>query len=685
MFKKHSRLVALFLIIGMVVSQAGCSGNDAADSPNNYPNSPNPLPGEAPGAAIGSFAFSMITKGVLEGAVISATEWGVGWLLNFITHGGQNPDDAIREAIDRMQNELLQIQDQLGEMQSELSALLIQANTNTDEIKATIATVNIADQLSTIDVLAKELNSLNVNPDSFAAAVLHPTSGVAFTLGVINDKMVGLAQDGVLDLLVAFLIDKARTNSDSSARFNAYLALEYYFCNVLAIQGQGLNLISEAYHQVKANPASPAAQYLPPGKDPNQALQDYIDKMYKSQIEAQMQKFLSSVEQLVARTADTTATPGMFLPDADRIFMRADFIMEQWRRTTGTAGGHLYVRVVGEPDRLKAYGDSWTSGSPERIVLTATPGWPMGAGNQVPVNTRSYGVRPHYAQWPPLLPTGTFSEAAAVFSAKYGVAMAGPKAVTVRTTYDGSVAASVDYYDDKMKQVAGPTYQLEVVNPDGTTGTRTMESVLFGGCLIPARYDLFSALTWTAHNETIDGGYLFTSSNSEPYARGVFHSSIATGTTPKAIDSSIKGWANGTFTSIRVVIKGDLSTTSNLSFSGDRDTSAAIHASIQASVQEDDEKKIVRHHPPTHYEYWFSTKDAADRQTEQFAVSGGQTSLDDSRILTITKTISKGTALTLEAGYDSEADIRPRTFHSDQYSLLMKVQVSRVWIDFPGP
>jgi hypothetical protein len=506
---------------------------------------------------------------------------------------------------------------------------------------------------------------------------------VPFTLGVISDKMVGLAQDGVLDLLVSFFIDKAKTSSDSSARYNSYLALEYYFCNVLAIQGQGLNLISEAYHQVKANPDSPAAQYLPPGKDPDQALQDYIDKMYKPQIEAQMQKFLSAAEQLAARTADTTATPDLFLPDADRIFSRVDFIMEQWHINTGLPGGRLYVRVVGEPERLKIYGDSWNSGDPDKLGLKAVPGWPMGAGTQVAVNRRSYRINPHYAQWPPLLTKGTFTEASTVDCANYSIAMPQPKTVTVNTIHDGSVTANISYYDDRMNSVDGPTYQTTVTNPDGTTGTRTMNSILFGSSVIPARYDIFSALSWNAHNDTIDGGYLLTSPDFEPYARGVFHSSLATGTTPKEIDSSIQGWANGTYTSFSIIIKGYLSTTSTLTFSGDKQIPVSIHALLQAWVRESDEKKIVKRNTSTHYAYWFSTQDAGGRQEEQFSVTGGLTDLNSTKTLTITKTLSNGTDLSLQTGYDSEASIRPRTFHSDQYSLLMKVQISRVWIDFP--
>lgn len=670
------RFIALLLIIVIVVSQVGCGSSDNSSMQRDSAV-------EGTGANVGSFVFSIVTKGVLEGVVTSTTEWGIGWILNYITHGGQNPDDAIMAEIDKMQNELLAIQDQLNEMQGELSALLIQANTNTDEIKATIATVNITDNLSYIDVLSKELSSLNVNPDAFASGVLNPISGVPFTLGVISDKMVGLVQDGVLDLLVSFFIDKAKTSSDSSARYNSYLALEYYFCNVLAIQGQGLNLISEAYHQVKANPDSPAAQYLPPGKDPDQALQDYIDKMYKPQIEAQMQKFLSAAEQLVARTADTTATPNLFLQDADMIFKRVDFIMEQWHINTGLPGGHLYVRVVGEPERLKMYGDSWNSGDPDRLELKAVAGWPMGGGTHVATNKRSYRISPHYAQWPPLLATGTFAEAATVDCANYSIAMLQPKTVTVNTPYDGSVTANISFYDDQMNPVAGPTYQATVTNPDGTTSTRTMNSILFGSSVIPARYDIFSVLSWNATNDTINGGYLLSSPNFEPYAKGVFNSSIATGTTRKEIDSSIQGWANGTYTSFNVIIKGHLSTTSTLTFSGNQQIPVSIHASIQAWVQESDEKKIVKRDTSTHYAYWFSTQDAGDRQEEHFSVTGGVTDLNATKTMTITKTMSNGTTVSLQTGYDSEVNIRPRTFHSDQYSLLMKIQISRVWIDFP--
>ena len=676
MLKKNRRWLFLLLMVVFITFQGGC-GDDV-----NYVTAKN----EEPGDVVASFAFSIITHGILEGAAVSGGELATGWILNLLFKGGGNPDAEIKAALEKMQNQLNMIQSQLSQIQSDLSALFIQANTNTDDIKATIAKVDVANELDTIDILHKELVSLTVNPDSFAAEILDPKTGVPMFLGVISDKMVGLGGDGVIDLMIAFLIDKARTNKSSTPNLDAYLALEYYFGNSLTIQGQGLNLISEAYHQIKANPNSPAAQYLPPGKDPITALQNYIDMMYNPQIEAQMQKFLACVERLVAKTADTMAPTDSFLPDAGAIFKRADFIVDQWRNRDGKQGNCLYVRVVGEPERLKIYGDSWASNaSGTAVSFSAVPGWPAGSGVQPPVKSRSYPESPHYAQWPPLLPSWTFSEASAIVAAKYSATATTPGTVTVQTQYDGSADVAVAYYDNEMNQVDGPTYQITVPKPDGTTATITMQSSLYGDSLVAARMDLFQALNWGVYFENIDAGSLCKVSDCSTglIHGGEFDNNLTTGPSPKSIAANVGGWANGSYSSFNVIMQGQLRTTQQLVFSGATDRPIVINAKTYRVVSENDGDNIVRRKSPTHYQYWFGTQDGNERQVVSFDVKGGHTLLDSFNTLSIQKNVSNGTALTMAIGFDGEANIFPRMFHSDRYSLEMKMEIDRLWILFP--
>lgn len=681
MLWKNGRLLLLLLLAVFIAFQGGCGDNRNRTVQVIAET-------EEPGGSVGSYVFSIILTGVLDGVAMETGEFAAGWILNLLFTGGENPDAETKAALDKIQNQLSMIQSQLSEIQGELSALFIQANTNTDDIKATIAKVDVADELDTIDVLHKELVSLNVNPDSFAAEILDPKTGVPMLLGVISDKMVGLSEDGVLDLMVAFLIDKARTNKSSTPNLDAYLALEYYFGNALTIQGQGLNLISDAYHEVKANPNSPAAQYLPPGKDPNAALQDYIDRMYNPQIEAQIQKFLACVELLVARTSDTSATTDSFLPDAAAIFRRADFIADQWRNRDGKQGSCLYVRAVGEPERLKIYGDSWSSNTPgSPLSFAAVPGWNVGSGTQQAVNSRTYQVSPHYAQWPPLLPAGTFSEASGVVAAKYSSPAAGPGAVQVQTQYDGSVTVAVGYYDNEMNKVDGPTYLITVPKPDGTTSTITMQASLYGDSLVAARKDLFLALKWQGYNDNIDAGYLCKEKDcSTDYVQGGdFGSNLAPDASPKSINSSVGGWANGSQNSFDLTIQGHMATTSRLAFAGNAARSISINAATYRVVNENDGDNIVsrKSTSPTKYEYWFSTDNSDDRQVMSFDVKGGHTLLDSFTTLSIQKRVSDGDSFKLEAGYDGVANIYPRMFHSDRYSLFMKMEIDRLWIVFP--
>ena len=679
MLKKNRRLPLLLFLVVFIAFQGGCG-----DSGNNTVYVVTET--EEPGGSVGSYAFSTIITGVLSGVDSETVEFAAGWILNLLFNGGDNPDADTKAALDKIQSQLNMIRSQLSQIESDLSALFIQANTNTDDIKATIAKVDVANELDKIDILHKELVSLNVNPDSFAAEILDPANGVPMLLGVISNKMVGLGEDGVLDLIVAFLIDKARTNKSSTPNLDAYLALEYYFGNALTIQGQGLNLISDGYHEVKANPNSPAAHYLPPGKDPNAALQDYIDKMYNPQIEAQMQKFLACVELLVAKTADTTTPTDSFLPNAAAIFKRADFIVDQWRNRDGKQGSYLYVRVIGEPERLKIYGDSWSSnasGTP--VSFSVVPGWSAGSGVQTAVNSRSYPESPHYAQWPPLLPSGTFSEASAIVAAKYSATVTTPGTVTVQTQYDGSVDVAVAYYDNEMKQVDGPTYQITVPKPDGTTTTITMQSSLYGDSLIAARMDLFHALNWGVYYAKINPGYLCKDSDcSTGYVQdGDFDFNLSPGPSPKSIAADVGGWANGSQDSFDLIMQGQLRTTQQLVFSGAADRPIVINAATYRVVSENDGDNIVRRKSPTHYEYWFGTQDSNERQVLSFDVKGGHTLLDSFNTLSIQKNVSNGTGLTMAIGLDGTANIFPRMFHSDRYSVFMKMEIDRLWILFP--
>jgi hypothetical protein len=679
LMKKTRRLPLLLLMVVFIALQGGC-GDSSTHSVLLIQET------EEAGGSVASFVFATITEGILKGVASEGGEFAAGWILNLLFNGGENPDADTKAALDKIQNQLNMIQSQLSQIEGDLSALYVQANTNTDDIKATIAKVDVANELDTIDVLHKELVSLNVNPDSFAAEILDPKTGAPMLLGVVSDKMVGLGDSGVLDLLVAFLIDKARTNKSNTPNLDAYLALEYYFGNALTIQGQGLNLISEAYHQIKANPGSPAAQYLPAGKDPIAALQDYIDKMYNPQIEAQMQKFLACVELLVAKTASTTAPTASFIPDADTIFRRADFIVDQWRNRDGKAGSSLYIRVAGEPERLKIYGDSWSSaasGAP--VAFSVVPGWSAGSGIQQAVNSRLYPVSPHYAQWPPLLPAGTFSEANAIAAAKYSAPATAPGPVTIQTQYDGSVTVAVNYYDNEMKQVDGPTYQITVPHADGTTTTITMQSSLYGHSLVAAKKDLFLSLNWQGYNDKIDAGNLCKSSDCfDGYVRGGnFHSRLDAGPAPKSIDSSVGGWANGSQNSFELIMQGHMSTTSRLVFSGPAARSISINAATYRVLNENDGDNIVKRKSPTHYEYWFSTDNSDDRQVKTFDVKGGHTLLDAFNTFSIQKNVANGASFRLEAGYDGLANIFPRMFHSDRYSLEMKMEIDRLWIIFP--
>jgi hypothetical protein len=285
-----------------------------------------------------------------------------------------------------------------------------------------------------------------------------------------------------------------------------------------------------------------------------------------------------------------------------------------------------------------------------------------------------------------LLPSWTFSEASAIVAAKYSATAATPGTVTVQTQYDGSVDVAVAYYDNKMNQADGPTYQITVPKPDGTTTTITMQSILYGNSLVAARRDLFKNLDWGVYYTKIDAGNLCKEKDcSTGYVHdGNFNFNLTPGPSPKSIDANVGGWANGSQDSFNLIMQGQLRTNQQLVFSGATGRPIVINAKTYRVVNENDGDNIVkRSKSPTHYEYWFGTQDDKERQVVSFDVKGGHTLLDSSDTLSIQKNVSNGTAVTMAIGFDGEANIFPRMFHSDRYSLEMKMEIDRLWIYFP--
>lgn len=642
-------------------------------------------------STIASFAFKSITEGLLSGASGSVGEFVVGWILNQIVNGGQDPTEEIKEDIQKMQAQLEAIEVQLDQIESELSALYYQAKTNTDEVKATVAKVDVASDAYTIDTQYTLLHSGTVNPDTFAAEVLDPTKGVPFTLGIISDKMVGKGQEGVLDLLVDFLIDKARASSASptplspTAALKAYLAFEYYFGYMLTVQAQGMTLVSEGYHEILASPKSPAAQLLPYGKTATQALNDYMTKVYEPQIEQQIRKFVSCSERLVAATSDLTAPPAGFLPGASTILQRADFIAEQWRQRHPTTDGRLLVRVVGEPSRVAAYADSWSSSG---VSLGVEQGWDVGDGVQPLVDTRTFARQPGYAQFPPSLGMGKFTAADSIDVRSFSGAVSSSGDVTITTVNDGAVAGTVQYYDDKMQKVAGPTYEFEY--PDGKGGTITVarSSILFGEALVPARQDALVAATWSCGDDGINTGQLQVSqSDTAHVGSGSIDCTTPVGPVPKSMASSLSGWVNGADNPFWVQVAGSLH--AKLTFEGDSARTPTAHAAVTAWLNENDGNYMVETHhwtlgspnPPT-YQFWLSASGVMGT-SESFKTSGGHTSLsEDANLGSLSPTAKPGSPLTVNASFLAKAKLDPWIFQKDLYQLMMKVQSNRLWILF---
>jgi hypothetical protein len=198
---------------------------------------------------------------------------------------------------------------------------------------------------------------------ALANDILDSNNGVFPQLVAIHDELTG--EGNVSGSTMAAMRNYATTLviNGGSPNFASYMMIENYFGSLQQAQTRGATLMVEALKYREANTQSLAKA----GAYPGDAV--YFMTWYQKHIEDQVECFLQQTEAFVAKTAYPQKGFEAFVPDADKIFWRADLVAA-WLSAkhrldpNNPPDGQQFMvyRVIGGPDRVNQYGTGFPSG-----------------------------------------------------------------------------------------------------------------------------------------------------------------------------------------------------------------------------------------------------------------------------------------------------------------------------------
>lgn len=497
MIKTFHRYLSLLLIISLISAQFGCSGNSTGQASDTTESSEGRVLPVLAAVSIGYRAFRIV-----HGLVGTYKD------ISSILETLDKPDVMPATPIDNVLKEIGEAKTLLAIMKTEIKASYLKLQISDSEIMNAVSQTPLNAALTDLGTIynnfePQKVGDKYVRKTSSAASalqILNESTGVDSQLNKINDAILGNSTNptGSIDALLAELVAKSNSSSSSDASMNAYYILETYFSSLLLQQAKGLYLLQEAYAYALANPKAyivengdkyqliDTEQSRIKGttvyKSVDQKINEYKVGWFDKHIDAQMQRFLSCVEKLVTDyNLKEDVFAGSISPQAASIFMRADFIATQWLNRNG-AVANLIVRVIGEPERLKAYSEEWASVVFKQKFERTT-------------STFSVAEERHYAQWPPAknirYPSkAVFSEAATIELAKFRLLRANPGSEIITTNNDGTITGKLAYYNSNM---------IEVLNP---SEDEKMHLILYGSILVIAKKSLKDMVTWNG-DETL--------------------------------------------------------------------------------------------------------------------------------------------------------------------------------------
>lgn len=277
--------------------------------------------------------------------------------------GFQGTDDQLTDIntkLDTMNTKLDEITTDLAALQSTVDAVLATVVLSRDQIIGQIAGYNIALPQSVINnqydnlMQAFTTDSPDIHTSKGQSNAFKYAEDILSASGYdIDQKLVDLhngivggtvGTTGFLDACTDVTIGQAAGGRDI---LDAYLVLECYFSELIAVQGKGLILMTEALNFEQAYPQGAGKRF------PGTAAQ-FLTK-FQGNIAVQVEKFLTCVDRLVVSKFNVVtdlAAPVQVVPNnAGTVYKRADFLAYLLNPLKHPAG--FVLRAIGTPTDLR--------------------------------------------------------------------------------------------------------------------------------------------------------------------------------------------------------------------------------------------------------------------------------------------------------------------------------------------
>lgn len=308
----------------------------------------------------------------------------VGLVMGKIFGGGPDPQQQILDSLNTINATLQTIETELAGIAGQLTKLEGALQVDTDELDKEIRTAEMDPYVNQIDTLWTVYRGLynpatkkwDTNPadlQNLASDILDLGHGVYPQLVGIHNLLTGegnvsgSTMDAMMNYATALVIV---SNKDP---FASYMMIENYFGSILQAQTHGATLMVEALKYREANPQLAAPEAYPEGAE-------YFMSWYAVHVQDQVETFLQKTEQFVTKTAYPQQGFEAFVPEADKIFYRADLVaawLSPWHRLDPIKppNGQQFMvyRVIGGPDRVNQYGSGFTTGNNKFTSILYAP------------------------------------------------------------------------------------------------------------------------------------------------------------------------------------------------------------------------------------------------------------------------------------------------------------------------
>lgn len=423
--------ITIFLVFlsATVLLGNGCSNGDGQAS-QVAPPPPTGFFEDLATSVVVEMGMSAWEKGCQDGNTIDCK-------ILFSKEHGEYKDAEVQKKLDDMNSKLDNITLSMGKIQEKIDNLVGLLKVTAEDLKVD-SKQNFLTQYeipvrSAYDAFRKT-DFRSSSPDEVAnfctEVMTFPVNSqyqynVPQNLEMIHGNLIDESGggNGLFDKLDNFFGAKWTSPVSAADAENTYDFLEKSFGFVLGDQAKGVAVIAACYKYYEKHPEAMKNIHLD-----ESTLEEYMSRKYRPNVEAQVGRFLASVEKFIALATDVNrAGDDASWSWVSEVLFRADLMATWVRLSAGIVPANaptplqypfrqVVVRVVGEPDRVSLfYGRSLDKGM--LFNGDSIPVDPDSAGNKV--ITRKWPVHP-YLQFPVHLdlPAGDLKRLGAVKGAK---------------------------------------------------------------------------------------------------------------------------------------------------------------------------------------------------------------------------------------------------------------------------